>query len=199
MKKTILTIALLFTALLFAPQLTAQCSEYKKEIKKKVKTYKKEGWKHNGPRTLEAMLCKYYTKLETDFYQPIEGSVDVCWSSCSLEALGNAAILYATAANAKIEGDLNSAVEVSKFLSDYKAKVQTEINGLLELSYVVERKNADGNGKEYKAYYLVNKNEAKKARIRAMNSAGADSDIRKLITPEKLNNMAEKAVNTERA
>ncbi len=167
----------------------AQSKAIKKEVKAKLKQYKKDGYKIFGSsRTLEAALTKHYTTLETEGEKVMEVvgfSQAKSYNVANTAAQAAAANRYATQASAQIKGRIlsdmandvaNQEAEFDKFYAAYEGKVQKEIKGELRPSFSVMKKNDDGTI-QVEAYYLVSEDAASRARINAFKNSQAESAI----------------------
>ena len=160
-----------------------------KVYKEKQKEFKKEGWKVSGTSlTLEAALMKHLRIINTDDKnQELVTEVSMCKSAnvCKATALNNALIEYASRAGSYIRGRVTSDMfnnssasvpeEFDKLYGAYERLVQSEVKNELEFSFAVEKPN--GDGKTYRAYYIVNEEKAGRARMRALQLAAEETKI----------------------
>lgn len=192
-------IVLLMAICMMVPYAEAQNNKalkkaLKKEYKSKMKEYKKDGWEIMGSRTLDVTLLKHYEKLEAmgDKVFEIVGT-----SKSSSKNLGmsgadiNAAASFARQSASNIKGrevvdaagnPIDVDAEFEHFRMAYENNVKKEIRGELDPSYTVVRETGEltEDGKpvyEIQRYYIVNKNAAHKARVRALENAKAESKI----------------------
>ena len=163
--------------------------EMEKVYQKKNKELKKEGWKVSGTSlTLEAALMKHLRAINSDDKnKELTAEVTMCRSInvCKSNALNNALVEYANSAGSYVRGRVVADVfnnasasvpeEFDKFYAAYERLVQAEIKGELEFSFAIEK--ANGEGKAYRAYYIVNEDRASKARLRAMQRAAEESRL----------------------
>lgn len=162
----------------------------KKEYKAKMKEYKKEGWKITASsRSLDVALLLHYEKLSDDNTRELVGAVSNCHSInvCRQAALNNAAAYYASLAGSHLKGrvvsdlavnqsDNNASAEFDKLYAAYERCVEKEIKGEIQESYTISRTNEGTGQKELQTYYIVNEDEATKARIRAWENAQKESE-----------------------
>jgi hypothetical protein len=160
-----------------------------KVYKEKAKELKKGKWTVAATSlTLDAALMKHLRALNTDDKNhEIVAEVTLCKSAnvCKNNAFNNAVIEYAQNAGSYVRGRITSDIfnnasgevpeEFDKFYAAYERLVQAEIKGELEFSFAVEK--ANGEGKSYRAYYLVNEEKASKARSRAMQRAAEETKL----------------------
>ena len=160
-----------------------------KVYKDKTKELQKQGFTVSGTSlTLEAAMMKYFRALNSDDKnKELVTEVTMCKSAnvCKTNAHNNAIIEYANNAGSFIRGRVTSDLfnnasasvpeEFDKFYAAYERLVQAEVKGELEFSFAVEKPN--GDGKTYRAYYIVNEEKAGKARLRAMQRAAEETKI----------------------
>ena len=160
-----------------------------KELKTKLKEYKKGKWEILGSRTLEFSLAKHYDRLNElgDDGHEVEGISTRTKSKNTGKqmAINNAAITYAQEAGSSLQGrvvaDMNAngadpAGEFDNFYAAYERLVEKEIRNELEPSYSIIRTNPDGSF-EIRSYFIVAESAAAKARQRALESAMKDSEL----------------------
>jgi len=160
-----------------------------KVYKEKLKELKKQGWSVSGTSlTLEAALMKHLRAVNSDDKnKELIAEVSMCKSAnvCKANAQNNALVEYANNAGSYIRGRVTSDMfnnssasvpeEFDKFYAAYERLVIAEVKGELEFSFAIEKPN--GEGKTYRAYYIVNEEKAGKARIRAMQRAAEETKI----------------------
>lgn len=190
--KKILTIimALCFLAPAYAQNYEKKVAKaQEKEIKEKMKQYKKGGYEILGSRTMEVSLAKHYAKLNElgDNGVVFDGTGGPSKSKNLAEqmALNNAIVKYANKANSTVKGRVatdifgdavNSEGEFEKFYSAYERLVEQKVKNVLNPSYTVVKKNPDGTY-EVQAFYIVNENQARIAREQALEAAIRDSEL----------------------
>lgn len=165
----------------------AQSKAVKKEVKAKMKDYKKRGYEVFGTsRTLESVLTKHFTTLEEKDGKVMEivGFARAkSYNVAATAAQNSAANRYATTASAQVKGRMladmandvaNLEAEFDKFYAAYEAKVEQEIRGELRPSFSVMKKNDDGTI-QVEAFYLVDEDAASRARINAFKNSQAES------------------------
>jgi len=159
-----------------------------RQAKVKLEEYRRGGWRVTGTsRSLEVAVLEHFDKLENSDNREYEATVSMCRSLnvCKSNALNNVILEYAQQAGSYVRGRIvsdmfnNSSAEVpeefDRFYAAYERLVSAEIKGELQNSYAVERDN--GSGRSYKAYYIVNEEEASRARLRAMQRAFEESRL----------------------
>lgn len=188
MKKIIVALlALVLIAPVYAGSNKALEKAQKKELKTKLKEYKKGNWEVLGSRTLEVSLAKHYDRLNElgDDGHEVEGISTKTKSKNTGKqmAINNAAITYAQEAGSTLQGrvvaDMNAngaapAGEFENFYAAYERLVEKEIRNELEPSYSIIRTNPDGSY-EVRTYFIVAESAASKARQRALEGALKDS------------------------
>ena len=141
----------------------------KKEYNKKLKEYKKDGWKIDSDRSAEVILMKHFSKLNAnEDLKTITGTSTNCKSTniCKQTALNNAQNEYARLVSGKIEGAFASIVksdanrpqdEIDKMVGGLVNEVKADLSGVLQPSYSIYREK---NGlKEYKTIFFINEKE----------------------------------------
>lgn len=160
----------------------------KKELKAKLKEYKKGNWEIMGSHTLEYALAKHYDRLNQlgDDGHEVEGVSTATKSKNTGKqiAINSAAINYAQEAGSSLQGrviaDMNAngvdpSGEFDNFYAAYERLVEREIKGELEPSYTIIHNNGDGTY-EIRAYFIVAESQAAKARQRALEEALQNSE-----------------------
>lgn len=189
MKKILaILLALLIVPAAFSASPEKQLKKARENEKKEVlKRFKKEGWKPlQASRSAEVLLLEHYSKLD----QPnTREEVGVSTRSKSKSvgeqmAMNQAYINYAQAAEQTVKGliaaemngnDVNVDAELNNFYAAYKREVEREIRGDMTKSFSVYRENPDGTF-EIQTFFVVNEDEASKARIRAFENAVKESE-----------------------
>jgi len=173
--------------------------EMEKVYQKKTKELKKEGWAVSGTSlTLEAAMMKHLRTINSDDKnKELITEVSMCKSAnvCKANAQNNVMVEYANNAGSYVRGrvvsdmfnNASAAVpeEFDKFYAAYERLVQAEIKGELEFSFAIEKPN--GEGKTYRAYYIVNEEKAGKARMRAMQLAAEETRLAQLYAEQVAN------------
>ena len=190
MKKIISLLLLSFLVLTTA---TAQPKNSDKGLwktaKKQAKILKGEGWKVDDSMPLENLLFNHYKKLSDSNNQQLIGNV---MGNTSVQTLNQAqqwastmaCISYAKQAGQLVRGRLASEVgagvnggpSADSFYEGYESKVEKELQGEIKRSFSLYREKRNG-GIDYKAYYIVNEEDAHKARLRAMQMAMEESEF----------------------
>jgi hypothetical protein len=163
--------------------------EMNKVYKKKTKEMKKDGWKVTGSSlTFEAAIMKHLRTLNSDNKnKELITSVSMCKSLnvCSAQALNNALVRYAENAGSYVRGRVVSDLfnnasgdvpeEFDKFYAAYERLVSAEIKGEVQFSTAFEK--ANGDGRAYQAWFIVNEDKAAQARVRAMQRAFEETKL----------------------
>lgn len=160
-----------------------------KTAKKEAKILKKEGWKVDGSMPLENLLFEHYKKLADSNNQELIGNVIGNTSVQTLNqgqqwAASMVCVSYAKQAGQTVRGRLASEVgagvnggpSADSFYEGYESKVEKEIQGEIKRSFSLY-KEKDNGGIDYKAYYIINEENAHKARLRAMQMAMEESEF----------------------
>ena len=165
----------------------------KKEYKTKMKQFKKEGWTVYGTsHSMDVALLEHYEALQEDGAEEIVGVASAFKSkNVGKQAAMNSAINeYARKAQSFVQGRIVSDMfnnsddvpeEFDKFYAAYESMVVKEIKGELKPSFsVIRTKGKDEKGNEIyemQTYFIVNEDQAAKARIRAMEEAMKESEL----------------------
>ena len=192
MKKLVLmlmAVCMTFTVAQAQELTKAQAKAVNKEVKKKLKDYKKKGYEIFGSsRTLEAVLTKHLSTLESKEGKVVEVvgfSQAKSRNLAATAAQNSAANRYATTCSQQVKGRVladmaadvaNQEAEFDKFYAAFEGKVQQEIEGELRQSFAVAKQNADGTI-SVEAYYLVDDDAASRARINAFKNSQQESAI----------------------
>lgn len=158
-----------------------------KELKTKLKEYKKGKWEILGSHTLEVALAEHYDKLNSlgDDGQEYEGISTQTKSKNTGKqmAINNAVVTYAQTAGSTLKGrvvsDLSGSgvstdAELENFYAAYERLVEKEIRNEMQPSYTIIRTNPD-NTYEIRTYFIVSESAASKARVRALENAAKES------------------------
>ena len=194
MKKLGLFIVFAFAIVVAVPGAYAQITEknIKKEAKKAAKRISKEGWTLYDPSDdLRSVLINHYQNLQNEGAQELVGVA----SSFVMEKFGkqmathSACIEYARQSTsllisrAPIEWSQNApeAGVLDKFYSAYESHLSSEIKRALTPSFSIIRsvnKNEMGPKVfDMQSFFIVNENDALKARLAAMNKAIDESGL----------------------
>lgn len=154
-----------------------------KTAKKQAKALTKAGWKVDGSLPLENYLYEHYKALtdknNREETGPVMGNskINTVFKAKTF-ALNMACVNYAKTAGSTLKGVVSMEVgEIPEsFYEAYESLVQKEIRGELKKSYGIYKVNEDGSV-SYTALYIVNENEASKARMRAMEMAMKESEF----------------------
>lgn len=160
----------------------------KKELKTKMKEYKKGKWEVLGSRTLEFSLARHYDRLNElgEDGHEVEGisTRSKSKNTGKQAAINNAVITYAQEAGSSLQGrvvsDMNANgvnvdAEFDNFYAAYERLVEKEIRNEMEPSYTIIRTNPDGTY-EIRTYFIVAESAAAKARLRALEEAFKESE-----------------------
>lgn len=167
-----------------------QQKQVNKEVKAKMKEYKKEGWKVFGTsRTLEASLEKHIATLvaldEDGFEQVGIANNFKSKSVGHQQAVNNACIEYAGKAGSSVRGlttaDLKANGsdendEFEHFYAAYQRNVEREIKNEMTETFSIIRETAPDRY-EMQVFFVVSENAAAKARQRAAEQAMKETEI----------------------
>lgn len=191
MKKILtLIMALCFLAPTFGQNYSKMTEKaQKKEVKEKMKEYKKKGYDIMGSRTMEVALTRHYAKLSElgDNGNVFDGTSTRTKSKNLGEqmALNNATLKYAQKAGSTVKGRVVSdnfaegtsgEGEFEKFYAAYERLVEQKVRHALEPSYSVIKDNGDGTY-EIVSYFIVNETKARIAREQALDAAIKESQL----------------------
>ncbi len=183
--KKIFMYSLLLLTMVFGASATvmAQSKALQKDVKKRVKELKKEGWTMLGSTTtMDYAVLKYRTYIEGDEDNRIE-LIGIAVGSNPKIGRENAVMTgianYAARAKAQVVGKIKSLMssdaskvsdeEIDKFGAAYESGVNTKISGLVKQHFVLVR-DKDGK-KEFNAFMSIDESAAKKAREEAAKEA----------------------------
>lgn len=157
----------------------AQSKELKKDVKKRVKELKKEGWKMQASTsTLDYAMLKYRTYMEEDEENRIALTGIAIGKNVKIgreAAIMNGISSYAGRAKAQVVGKMKSLMssdasstedEIDKFGAAYESGVNARIGGLVKQHFVLVRDLENGN-KEFNVFMSIDEAKAKKAREEA--------------------------------
>lgn len=174
-----------------APELTKkQQKQVNKEVKAKMKEYKKDGWKLLGSsRPLEAVLENHISQLVAlgdDAYEQIGLANNFKSKSVGhQQAVNNACIEYAGKAGSTVRGltttDLKANGsdendELEHFYAAYTRNVEREIKNEMTETFSIIREITPGQY-EMQTYFIVNESAAAKARARAAEQAMKETEV----------------------
>ncbi|MDE6772177.1 MAG: hypothetical protein K2J49_06210 [Muribaculaceae bacterium] len=161
----------------------------KKEVKQKMKDYKKAGYEIMGSRTMEVALNKHYGKLNElgDNGLVFDGISRRTKSKNIGEqmAINNATIKYAQKAGSTVKGrvvsdgfanGVDAEGEFDKFYAAYERLVEQKVKNALNPSYSICKTNADGTY-EIQAFFIVDESIARVARNAALEAALKDTNL----------------------
>jgi hypothetical protein len=179
---------------LFLLGLTAEAQsdkKYQKTMEKvykaKTKDLKKRKWQISGSSlTLDAAVMKHLRTLNaSENNREIIAGVSMCRSLnvCKSTAFNNALLEYAQGAGSYVRGRIlsdmfnnssgNVPQEFDKFYAAYERLVSAEVKGELAFSLALEK--ANGEGRSYQAWYIIDEDKAAQARLRAMRRAAEET------------------------
>lgn len=172
-----LVIAVLFGGV---ASVSAQSKALEKDVKKRVKELKKEGWKlQASATTLDYAMLKYRMYLEEDEENriPLTGIAEGKNLKIGREnAIMNGITSYAGRAKAQVVGKMKSLLssdaasvseeEIDKFGAAYETGVNAKISGLVKQHFVLIR-DMDNGKKEFNVFMSIDETQAKKAREEA--------------------------------
>lgn len=169
-----------------------QEKEVKKEVKAKLKDYKKGNWEIFGStRTLEGVLTTHLSNLMSlgeDGYE-VSG-VAGNFKSKNIghqQAVNSACLNYAQQAGSTLKGrvvsdmaangsDETAAAEFEHFYAAYERLVEKEIKNEMKESFSIIRPMGT-NTYEMQTFFIVNESAASRARQRAMEEAMKESQL----------------------
>lgn len=160
----------------------------KKELKQRLKDFKKAKWEVLGSHTMEVALASHYDKLNTldeDAHEVVGVSTRSQSKNVGKQmAMNNAALEYAQNAGSTLKGrvvtdmsgsGIETTAEFDNFYAAYERLVEKEIRGEMQPSFTIIRTNPDGTY-EIQSYFIVSENAASKARLRALENAFKESE-----------------------
>ena len=159
----------------------------KKALKAKVKEINKEGWKIFGSTsTLDYALERHMIKMQSDDAIEIPGIASSFKSKNvgKQMALNSAMTYYASSMDSEIKGKVVSDMqgdgefsetEFEKFYAAFKRSVESTIKDELKESFSIIRDKGNGIS-EMQTFFIVDKNAASKARVRALEQAAKESE-----------------------
>lgn len=185
MKRSFTYLMLVF-AILFGGVATAgaQSKALTKDVKKRVKELKKEGWTlQASASTLDYAMLKYRTYMEEDEENRIAITGLATAKNIKIgreSAIMNGITSYAGRAKAQVVGKMKSVLsgdetsgtsdEIDKFGAAYEAGVNAKLGGLVKQHFVLVREKKDGT-KEFNVFMSLDEAKAKKAREEAAEEA----------------------------
>ena len=160
---------------------------HKKELKEKLKEYKKGKWEILGSHTLEVALAEHYDKLNNGDAKEVPGvsSRTKSKNTGKQMAMNNAFIEYAQSAGSTLKGrvvsdlsasGINADAELENFYAAYERLVEKEIRNELRPSYTIIRSNPDSTY-EVRTFFIYSESAATKARMRALENAAKESAL----------------------
>lgn len=191
MKKILtLIMALCFLAPAFGQNYSKMTEKaQKKEVKEKMKEYKKKGYEIMGSRTMEVALIRHYSKLnELGDNGTVFDGISTRTKSKNLGeqmALNNATLKYAQKAGSTVKGRVvsdnfaegtSADGEFEKFYAAYERLIEQKVKHALEPSYSIIKDNGDGTY-EIQSFFIVNESKARIAREQALEAALKESEL----------------------
>lgn len=191
MKKILtLIMALCFLAPAYAQNYDKMIQKaQQKELKEKMKEYKKKGYEIMGSRTMEVALAKHYSKLnELGDNATVFDGISTRTKSKNLGeqmALNNATIKYAQKAGSTVKGRVVSDLygdgtsaedEFEKFYAAYERLIEQKVKNALIPSYSIIKDNGDGTY-EIQSFFIVDESKARIAREQALEGALKDTEL----------------------
>lgn len=162
----------------------------KEEYEEKMDYFEKNNYRVTSTsRSLAVSLLNHYEKLESDKYEEISVTTEGCptISLCAKKSLADAQSNYATLANSFIKGKVTSEggynaagtdeeekAALDRFYGAYAQYVSADISGRLKKGLAVVKKT--DNGYKYEAFYLVEKEAARLARLAALRKAQKETE-----------------------
>ncbi|MCH5230053.1 MAG: hypothetical protein J1F12_08710 [Muribaculaceae bacterium] len=186
-------IYLLLTLVLIVPSVATAKTHLEKAREKAYKTklneYKKGKWEALGSKPIDLCLLEHYDKLGKlgSNGHEVEGIATKVQSKNvgKQMATNNAVINYGQEAGSTLQGRVIADIsangvdptgEFENFFAAYERLVEKEIRGEMEPSFTIIRNNGDGTY-EVRTYFIVEENNAQKARLRALEEAMKNSEI----------------------
>lgn len=181
MKKSFMYLMLVFAVLLGGvATVSAQSKALTKDVKKRVKELKKEGWTlQASASTMDYAMLKYRTYMEEDEENRIAITGLATAKNIKIgreSAIMNGITSYAGRAKAQVIGKMKSVLsgdessgssqEIDKFGAAYEAGVNAKLGGLVKQHFVLVRERNDGT-KEFNVFMSLDEAKAKKAREEA--------------------------------
>lgn len=161
----------------------------KKEVKQKMKDYKKAGYEIMGSRTMEVALNKHYAKLnELGDNGLVFDGISTRTKSKNLGqqmAINNATLKYAQKAGSTVKGrvvsdgfadSVEAEGEFDKFYQAYERLVEQKVKNALQESYSIIKTNPDGTY-EIQTFFIVDESIARVARNAALEAALKDTNL----------------------
>ena len=151
----------LVCAILFGCVATAgaQSKALKKDVKKRVKELKKEGWKPlaSSENRIELVGIAIGKNVKIGRENAIMNGITSYASRAKAQVVGKMKTLLSSSATDAPEE------EIDKFGAAYQSAVNTKIAGLVKQHLVLVKDNKDGS-KEFNVYMSIDEAQAKKAR-----------------------------------
>ncbi len=195
MKKTLAYFVLILGLLISGVDTAcAQSKELKKDVKKRAKELKKEGWTPlASTSTLEYSLLQYRMYMEADPENRIALTGIAIGNNVKIgreNAILNGISSYAGRAKAQVVGKMKSLAssdatnvdsiqEIDKFGAAYEAAVNTKIGPLVKQHFVLVKENKNGV-KEFNVYMSIDEAKAKQARKEAAEEAKKQASLKTL-------------------
>lgn len=157
--------------------------EAEKTAKNRMKQFKKEKWDFNGSGMLETKLKRHYAKLE-DFGGTCEeriGDKEAAGSISIGEKMARSAVTedYTREIREMIEGTVDTHSshkndnENDIYIDNWTSKAVQEIQGDIQKSFTIYKKNNDGTY-HVRVYFLLDKRNSLAAQKRALEGLAND-------------------------
>lgn len=160
-----------------------------KELKEKLKEFKKGKWEVLGSHTLEVALAEHYDKLNTLGEDAVElpgvSTRTKSKNTGKQMAINSAITQYAQNCGGQLKGrvvsdlsasGINADAELENFYAAYERLVEKEIRNEVQPSLTIIRSNGDGTY-EVRTFMIASESAASKARIRALENAAKESAV----------------------
>lgn len=160
-----------------------------KDAKKKAKELTAEGWIVDSSMSLENILFNHYKKISTDGTSELVGNVIGNTSVVTVNqgqqwATTSACISYAKESSMSLKGRLVAEVgagvagspSADSFYEGYESSLSKELAGEVKKSFGIYKNKKDGTI-DYIGYFVVNEENAHKARMKAMEAAMIESEF----------------------
>ncbi len=184
MKKCFLLIAMAMFAVV-NPAMAQSEKAIAKAVKKSVRQYEADGWKPVESGTLELIVSRHFTKLySSNNLQEITGFANAKRSInlAKTEARNNAINEYAEKSRSYVRARMNTHIsdmpekQAEAFVAGYERLVSSVIDGQLQASYHMYKRNHNGTY-DVRAFYIVDEESAAKKREEAAKQAIKDAQV----------------------
>lgn len=157
-----------------------------KSAKKSAKEFKKDGWKFNSAGDAVSIVKNHLLKMEEYGGGGVElvgnanamRSINLGKTRAQMAAINEYCRADQMALKIRLDGmdKIIDDAQAESLINAYEGRVAAEIQGEVKHSFTVYKKNSDGTY-EVQSFYILDKANAAKARIRA---AKADAEFEKV-------------------